>query len=62
MRQSSAPKHAQENNHNKLSIHVYSKKYNLFVTLITTHYGSGIQPGIRVPPGVREGILRGTYN
>jgi hypothetical protein len=25
-------------------------------------YISGIQPGVRVPPGVREDMLGGTYN
>jgi hypothetical protein len=25
-------------------------------------YSSGIQPGVRVPPGVREEILGGTKN
>jgi hypothetical protein len=25
-------------------------------------YSSGIQPGVRVPPGVREDILGGTWN
>ena len=28
---------------------------------ITTHYDSGSQPGVRVPPGVREKISRGTW-
>jgi hypothetical protein len=30
------------------------------MALPSVAYGSGIQPGVRVPPGVREDILGGT--
>jgi hypothetical protein len=35
---------------------------NLVGAGIAIAYSSGIQPGVRVPPGVREGILGGTWN
>jgi hypothetical protein len=33
-----------------------------FRVVLFAIYISGIQPGVRVPPGVREDILGGTYN
>jgi hypothetical protein len=44
----------------RLITHIYVYIYIGYVPYSLTTYSSGIQPGVRVSPGVREYILGGT--